>query len=68
MKNGQGSKTLTAKLYEGDSEVTTGTFTYMWFKNNVQQQQTTKQITVTADSTDAVYTYTCRITYTPAQR
>ena len=66
-KNGQGSKTLTAKLYEGDSEVTTGTFTYMWFKNNVQQQQTTKQITVTADSTDAVYTYTCRITYTPAQ-
>ena len=65
-KNGQGTKLLTAKLYEGDHEVTTGSFAYVWFKNDVQQSYSTKQISVTADSTDAVYTYTCRITYTPA--
>lgn len=63
-KNGQGTKHLTAKLYRGDTEVTTGTFVYTWFLNGTQIQDTTKQITVTADSQNQTYTYSCEITYT----
>ena len=63
-KNGQGTKHLTAKLYRGDTEVTTGTFVYTWFLNGVQIQDTTKQITVTASSQNQTYTYSCEITYT----
>ena len=63
-KNGQGTKHLTAKLYRGDTEVTTGTFVYSWFLNGTQMQDTTKQITVTADSQNQTYTYSCEITYT----
>ena len=64
-KNGQGTKILTAKLLQGNEEVTTGNFNYIWFKNNIQQSYTTKQISINADSTDAVYNYKCKITYNP---
>lgn len=64
-KNGQGTKILTAKLLQGNEEVTTGNFSYIWFKNNIQQSYTTKQISINADSTDAVYNYKCKITYNP---
>lgn len=63
-KNGEGTKHLTAKLFRGDSEVTTGTFVYKWFLNGVQLTNTTKQISVTASSLNDVYTYSCQITYT----
>ena len=63
-KNGQGSKTLTAKLYKGDDEVITGTFAYVWYLNGLQLSNTTKQITVTASSQNDLYVYSCEITYT----
>lgn len=66
-KNGQGSKVLTAKLYRGDTEVTTGTFTYVWYLNGVQIQGG-KQITVTASSQNQTYTYSCNITYTAPEQ
>lgn len=63
-KNGEGTKTLTAKLFRGDSEITTGTFVYTWFLNGVQLSNTTKQISVTASSLNELYVYSCQITYT----
>ena len=63
-KNAQGTKRLTAKLYKGDTEVTTGTFVYAWFLNGTQLLQTTKYIDVTAGSLNEVCTYSCNITYT----
>lgn len=66
-KNGQGTKELTAKLLQGNEEVTTGTFSYIWFKDGVQLSETSKTIEVNADSKDAVYNYKCEISYTPPE-
>lgn len=64
-KNGKGEKKLTAKLYKGEVEVTTGTFTYNWQLNAKPYGGNTKEITVSAGADDSIYNYQCKITYNP---
>ncbi len=63
--NGVGTKILTAHLYIDNQEITTG-LTYQWKRNGTVIFNTTKSISVTADSNDANYTYECVITKSPS--
>lgn len=62
-KNGTGSKTLTAKLFKGNDQVTTG-LTYTWYKDStVISGATSSSITVAASDVTGTSTYECVIGY-----
>lgn len=62
-KNGEGSKTLTAHFYSGETEITSG-ISYFWYKNGVALGNTNQAITVTADSGNDIYVYDCVVSFT----
>lgn len=64
-KNSTGSTVLTAKIYQGGTELDPdGTlFTYSWKKNGQTLSAATKSITVTADSVDGKATYMVEVTW-----
>lgn len=69
-KNGEGIKTLTAQLFEGETEITSN-LTYQWYKDNVVIDGTNKKtIEVAAgdlDKTTGSSVYSCVITYNESE-
>lgn len=61
-KNGVGSKTLTAKLYKGNTQITDN-LTYKWSESTSSSIiSTDSSIVVQSKGEDKVWTYTCEIT------